>query len=396
MEKGEGPAKIEGSARVNSIVQADGFLLARFDHTRFYPGGGGQPCDTGRITGKGFSGRVVEAYKDADTVMHKISAEQGELRPSDEVLLEIDMDRRIALMKMHTGEHILFKSLQNELSGNLMLDKISLDPEESSLFVKCDGLDWDILFRAERETNRIISEDRKIIETHVSRDDAKAMEGLRIKIDRIRAEKIRVVEVEGFDMSACTGTHSPSAGFVGSLLITKFNQAKGSYEIRFRTDVKKDMFGLAESARKLAFLLKSDPSGAAQVLESVLKERDSLKERYRDLAAKVPVELIQKELKGCTLKYQILEGLDRKRLIDISNSGLKEKTVVLLLNTDEEKASAMLTCSADLGLDVPRILTSSLAMFGGKGGGRDRFAQGSVEKKHVQGLIEEIEKNLDG
>ena len=48
--------------------------------------------------------------------------------------------------------------------------------------------------------------------------------------------------IKDFDWSACTGTHAISTGFVGNLLITKFNLVKGSWEIRFKVDVKKDLF----------------------------------------------------------------------------------------------------------------------------------------------------------
>ena len=70
-----------------------------------------------------------------------------------------------------------------------------------------------------------------------------------------------------------------------------------------------------------------------------------------------------------------------------------QKTVICFVNKTNDRAIVMLACSDDLNLDIPKILKETLTKFNGKGGGRERFAQGSADSKFIDKIIPEIKKH---
>jgi len=242
---------------IKEVTKSNDYLLIELDNTIFYPGGGGQPCDTGTIESDSFKGDVVEVYIEQDKIIQRVKPKKGNIKQGDKIVIKINKERRTKLIQMHTGEHIFYKAIEMALKDS-KLDKIHLGVEESSIFIKTDKLTWEDLFKAEELANKIIEEDRSLIEKQYTKQEAIDLGKLRIKPDRIKSDKVRVVEVKDFDYSACTGLHCESSGQVGNILITKFSFNKGSWEIRFKVNVKKELFELARITRQSASLLETD------------------------------------------------------------------------------------------------------------------------------------------
>ncbi|MFH0875283.1 MAG: alanine--tRNA ligase-related protein [archaeon] len=374
------------------LIKKEKEIIAVFDNTIFYPGGGGQPYDTGKITSDSFEADIISVSKQNEKIIHTLHVKRGELKTGDSVHLEINKDRREKLVRMHTGEHMLFKSIEN-IAKDLTLVKIDLSENESSLFVTCDKLDWDILFRAEANVNSLIKENRKINAMELIKSEAANLKELRIKLDRIKTEKVRIINIAGFDYSACTGTHAESTSYVGNLFITKFAVNHGTYEIRYRTNVD-NFFEYLNPIRKAATILGCDFSGVPCLVEKIISERDSYKENYRKTLEKIPVEFSVEKISGILFKSVIVENYERKKITDTMNIEAKENTIVCVINKESDRANVFLTCSNELKVNIPEKLKAALDKFGGKGGGRDKFAQGSVEVRHAEKIAEEIKKNI--
>jgi len=166
--------------------------------------------------------------------------------------LSVSRDRRQRLVRMHTAEHILFRSLQNTLAKSLSLVKISLGPERSSLYVRADSLGWGDVLAAERLANTIIWEDRAITHHEMSREEFGRFPRraqVRINEQRVTAERLRIVEVADFDLSACMGTHCRSTGEVRSVYVLGFGQESDSWRIDFAADATAEMLLAAGEAR---------------------------------------------------------------------------------------------------------------------------------------------------
>jgi len=379
----------EDKATVKSIEKKEDLLLIELDDTIFYPGGGGQPCDYGIIKNENFVGKVVKVYKEKDKILHKIKPKKGTLQENDSVIMHIDEDRRIKLVRMHTGEHVLFKALE-KVFGKVTLKKIDLDENESSLFINTGKLTWDGLFKAEEMVNKIIEEDKPIIEKHYTKEEAIKLAKLRIKPERIKSDTVRVVEVQDFDWSACTGIHAKTTGFVGNLLITKFHFVKGSWEIRYKTNVKKSLYDFAKITRKSASLLETDTDNILSSIKRLQEETADYKEKFRQLSYNLLDSYEQEKINNINFISKVVEEVEKKQLIDKSASLLKEKTVVFFVNKKEDRAMVLLNTSEDLKLNASELLNKVLSKFKGKGGGRNNFAMGSVADNYIDGVLKEI------
>ena len=379
-----------GKSSVKNIEEKDSFLLVELEDTIFYPGGGGQPCDTGFIKTKDFEGEVIEVSKKEDKIIHKVKPVKGNLKENDNVDLEIDKEKRLRLVKMHTGEHVLFKSLEKVL-GEIKLVKINLHEDESSLFIEAKDVTWDKVFEAEKLCNEMIEKNIEVKEKEYTIEDAVKLGKLRIKPERIKSDTVRVVEVDGFDWSACTGTHAESTGVVGNLLITKFNVVKGNYELRFKTDVKKEFFEYAKITRKISSMLSSDTKHIISSVERLQKEVEDYKEKFRLMSAKLLNHNNSEDIKGINFVWNVVEGVEKKQMTDKVNEIMKQKTIICFISTNE-RATALLSISKDLKIDAPDLLNKALSKFNGRGGGRDNFAMGSLEIEHIENFLTELKK----
>ncbi len=99
----------EASSRLTSIANTDDFSIVTFDSTVFFPEGGGQPCDTGKLYYAGNEYTVLSVNEDSDDIYHKISpALSGNVSDyPDEFKMETDWDRIFDSMQRHCGQHIL-------------------------------------------------------------------------------------------------------------------------------------------------------------------------------------------------------------------------------------------------------------------------------------------------
>lgn len=393
MQKFQNSFLFEDNSIVTGIESREAFLYVELEDTIFYPGGGGQPCDYGVIKSDSFFGEVIEVTKAEGRILHKVRSKHGELHLNDAVEMKVDKERRLRLIKMHTGEHILFKCLQT-ITGEISLNKINLDEIESSLFINAQNLDWDMLFRSEEMANKIIDEDRKIIEKEYPKTDAVMMDKVRIKPDRIKSDTVRVLEIDGFDWSACTGTHAHSTGFVGNLLITRFNFVKGSWEIRFRTDSKKELFDLAKIARSSASLFQADVNNVTVFIRKLQEESESYKEKYRRLSFELLDNFKSEKIGKFTFIYNSVEDMEKKQLVDKAASLAVDDKIIFFMNRSGGNAAVLLSISPALKLNAPEILNKALAKFNGKGGGRDNFAMGSIEEKFSAEFIDELRSIL--
>ncbi len=393
MKTYQNPFLHKNETKVKNIQEKDDFLLVELEDTIFYPGGGGQPHDKGIIKNENFDGELVEVSKKDGKIIHKIKQVKGKLSSGDSVICEQDIERRLSLLRMHSGEHI-FMGAMLKIIKDIKVNKINLREDESSLFVKCDDLTWDQIFKAEKITNQIIKEGRDIIVKDVSKEEAAKIPGLRIKLDRIKDEKIRIVEIKNHDISACAGVHALKTDFIGNFLVTKFNLVHGSYEIRFKTNISDEFFDYARVLRKTTSIIKKDVTQIPEFVENLIKDNEEKTAKLRELSAKIADDFKQEKIKDINFIYSIFEDIEKKQLTDKANSLKKEKTVVCFLNKLKDNAQVIITCSEDSGFKANELLKTILEKFNGKGGGRDNFAMGAIKPEFCDKVIETIKELL--
>ena len=206
--------------------------------------------------------------------------------------------------------------------------------------------------------------------------------GPRVKLDRIAAQKVRVVSIGEHDQAACAGVHLHDASEIGMLLVTKFTSARpaGDWEIEFMVGPEAVQAAVDMSVRSLMLAermgaLPQDSLTAFDNRETeLIRSREALKTYGRmALSSLEPVRI-----GGMKLYSGAFPGLDRKLLMERATELASQGGTVVALAAEDEKAFLVLACSGDAGIDCPSLLNRALAQHGGKGGGKTCFASGGT------------------
>ena len=219
------------------VMETDGSAVL-LDRTVFYPGGGGQPADAGwlRLDGDQAS-RAASARKDGEEIWHVLDA--AELMPAIglDVGVELDWDRRHALMRTHSALHVLcgviWRDYQASVTGG------NMEPLTGRMDFEFETMHGDLVAEIERLVNVEIAADREIKVAVLPRAEAFAIPDLiRTKINLLPAgiEEVRTIEIVGLDLQADGGTHVARTSEIGQVRVTGY-ESKGRINKRIRIAV---------------------------------------------------------------------------------------------------------------------------------------------------------------
>lgn len=223
------------TAQVQAVdVENRAILL---DRTAFYPGGGGQPCDHGRLKAGKHLWSVHRVRKDQQGVWHYIDGEEG--LPGTGVIVEgeIDWQRRYALMRTHTAMHILcgvvFRDYGAQVTGG------DMEPLKGRMDFEFETLTHDLVHVIEEAVNREVLAGREVRIAILPREQAFQIPDLiRTKINLLPPEisEVRVVELTGLDLQADGGTHVKNTSEVGHMHIVDY-KSKGRINKRIYVEL---------------------------------------------------------------------------------------------------------------------------------------------------------------
>jgi alanyl-tRNA synthetase len=378
---------------VESIVE--GIVLLEFDDTIFYPGGGGQPHDTGYIIIQGEQFEVLEVSKKGSQIIHKVRVyPNSKIEAGLNVQMLINKERRLNLIKAHSGEHLFMGCLQ-QLIPEIKVDKIALEETESSLFVTLPQnkeLSYESLLKAEKMANQIIEKDKPIKIHITNRDEISKgrFPKARIKLDKIMADSIRIIEIDNFDYSACAGIHCEKTSFIGNFVITKIIQNQDNkYEIKFKVDA---LNHLLRQNHIILELIKEHKINESEIIDEIKRiktENENLKKKLRNIMNSLGIKIEEEKINDIMLRYAILENFEKKQLNDKFNEiyeEFKNKQILIIFNkVDETKKQFILKMDNKIG-DANNLI-KELEI---KGGGRDNFISGTYEDEHS--TIKKIKK----
>jgi misacylated tRNA(Ala) deacylase len=219
------------------LVSADAAVVAveddrvALDRTVLYPTGGGQPFDTGTLG----DARVVGVRKEGETVWHTVDGPIPKV--GDTVRVEVDWDRRHALMRTHTALHVLCGVIWNEWGTSVTGG--NMEPLSARMDFEFDPLPEGFGARVEQLVNDEIAAGRPIEVSFLPRQTAVEDEDLiRTKVNMIpeAVKEVRVVDIVGLDKQADGGTHVRATDEVGRVRVVK-TESKGKSNKRIRIEI---------------------------------------------------------------------------------------------------------------------------------------------------------------
>jgi alanyl-tRNA synthetase len=361
----------EFQARILRSEPAPNGFKVYLDRTAFYPTSGGQPTDLGTIAGL----PVLEALDEGEEIAHLLP----QALPGEVVSGIIAWARRFDHMQQHTGQHIL--SAAFERLGDYKTVSFHLGEESSTIDLDSDRLGARQLEEAEEAANQVVFENRPV---RISFRPSGEASRLDLRKPTCRAGEVRLVEVEGFDLSACGGTHVNRTGAVGLILLRKVERMKGLTRVEFvcggraHRQARRDFRVLSEAARLFSAALETVPELIAkqsQELREGMRGREKLLERLGEYQAR---ELWQ--------GAPVVEGRRIVRLVFLAEESAQAKLLayalatlpgaVALLGVTGQPTKLVFAQTPGGTLEMGDILKQTLTKFGGKGGGGRDFAQG--------------------
>lgn len=205
----------------SAVVEATESYIV-LEGTYFYPEGGGQPADHGRLSWDGGSVSVRDVRKNHGEVRHYIENRDGSLPEGGDVVTgEIDEARRQRLSRMHTAQHVVSRVVIDEYGATTAGNQIH--EERSRIDFEPADFDDEDIERIERLANEavatgydVIKENRPREQVERNVDEGRAL--LELIPDSV--DPLRVVDIENFDMCPCGGTHVDNSSEIGEIEIT--------------------------------------------------------------------------------------------------------------------------------------------------------------------------------
>ncbi len=206
--------------------------------TAFYPGGGGQPHDTGTLTWDGGQGDVARVGREGGRIWHWLEGDSADLPDiQTEVLGTLNWDRRHLLMRTHTALHVLcgvvWADYRVAVTGG------NMEPGVGRIDFELDAMSAELGRRLEERVNQEIARAHEILVEFLARTEADLDPALiRTKANLIPAhiDPLRVIDIVGLDRQADGGTHVATTAEVGRIQVLK-TESKGRANKRVRLAV---------------------------------------------------------------------------------------------------------------------------------------------------------------
>ena len=383
------------------------------DRTVFYPEGGGQEGDCGFLEGEGKRAEVVRVEKRGEAVVHHLSS--NPFRVGERVKGRIDWERRSSLMRHHSATHILLEAARRTLGPHVWQHGAQKRPEGSRLDIThFKRLEPEEVAEIERRANEVILSNLPIRTSFMDRNEAEERYGFVLyQGGVVPGRRLRVVEVEGWNVQACAGTHCRSTGEIGILKILRTERLQDGVErlefVAGKAAVE-EMRRREEERERMARLLGVPKEEVERAVERVVEERkllqkevEALRKRLVSLASPALRQRGERIGEFVVVKEEMGE-VRTEEMIKLAEEMSKDPYTVVILGSSGRVASLVLAAgekAVERGVDCGALASLAARELGGGGGGRKNFGQGGGPR--VEGLamavrkaVEEVRKVLGG
>lgn len=364
----------EFKAEIEEIIEKDNKYHILLDKTAFFPGGGGQFCDLGKID----CHDVIDVYEKDKKIYHVLEKKPIKIH---KVKCEINWARREDGMHQHFAQHVLSGCFYTLFKSNTV--GFHLGKEISTVDIDAT-LTPEQIREVEFYANNIIGQN---IQLETLTPSKKELKKIWIRRDLPNtADEIRIVKIGDLDSNACCGVHPKSTLDLRMIKIKRWEKSRGATRIEFLA-----------GKRAIDHSLKRDLC-LTDICRYIRCGEDEAINGIKNLHEKLEISLIEnKKLEEVVANYEIKDILDNSdKVKDIcivkkiyNNENIKyvskvaskivefEKSVALIGIKNEDKVNLIFACSKNLSnLNMSSLLKDTMTLVDGRGGGSYELAQG--------------------
>jgi len=310
----------------------------------------------------------------------------------------------------HTAEHAFIGSLQKILNKTLNVRKVEHKDKYNVAFINASEvqLDIKIISMAQKDVNRLILEDRKILHhSFHSLNEAKTkIPNLRANESRLaEADKITVIEIENHDVSACSMEHVNNLSECIFFLVTSLTKNGADYEIKFMVgkNAMDEAVKAIEKINMICHQIDANYNTVEATISRLYAEREQYYEQLKIITNKMLNDLPTQHFKkkNVTVISSILNNANWRIIQNFAGEKILEpRTIIILINVDDrDMANLIYARSADVDLDCVKIFQNLRKNQEiGLGGGKPNFVNAKIVKsmsdKILQTLTDESLKLL--
>ena len=368
----------------------DGIIV--LDKTPFYAEMGGQVADHGVITIGDSCFRVNNVQKDkGGKYLHHGKMESGSIKVDDVVTASICRKRRKAIMRAHSATHLLQKALQTVLGDHVHQAGSYVEPDRLRFdFTHYSAMTAEEIARVDELVQASVMEGYGIDIREMAIDEAKSM-GATALFSEKYGDTVRVVNMGGYSIELCGGTHLDNTAKVGPFrIVSESSVASGVRRIEaitgasFMADAAKtrDLIGNVCNAVKV-----KNPADLQDKLAAQLEEIKALKKEIEQFKAKEAAGAVDQMLSGAASVGSVkvltvkVPGADAGKLRQMGDV-LRDKddsVVAVLASVNGEKVTFLAVCgkaAVKSGVKAGEIVKQVCCCCGGSGGGKPDSAMG--------------------
>jgi len=302
----------------------------------------------------------------------------------------------------HTAEHAFIGSLQKILNKTLNVRKVEHKDKYNVAFINASEVQLDIkmISMAQKDVNRLIVEDRKILHhSFHSLNEAKTrIPNLRANESRLaEADKITVIEIENHDVSACSMEHVNNLSECIFFLVTSLTKNGADYEIKFMVgkNAMDEAVKAIEKINMICHQIDANYNTVEATISRLYAEREQYYEQLKIITNKMLNDLPTQHFKkkNVTVISSILNNANWRIIQNFAGEKILEpRTIIILVNTDDgDMANLIFARSVDVDLDCVEIFQNLRKNQEiGTGGGKPNFINAKIVKSMSNKILESL------
>ena len=376
---------------VSGVLKAGEEGIVVLDKTPFYAEMGGQIGDSGVLEVNGAVFQVKDVQKNkGGKFLHYGKLESGELKVGDTVTAKLDVERRKAIARAHSATHLLQKALRTVLGDHV---------QQAGSLVEPDRLRFDFTHFAPLSAEEKIAVEHMVnlsvlngydVNTEVLPIEEAKKRGAMMLFGEKYGDAVRVVDMGGYSVEFCGGTHVDNTAKVGPFhIVSEFSVASGVRRIEATTGLAtlNDIHEMEDRIAEAANVIKAKPAELLPRVKAQLEEIRDLHREVEHLKAQAfagdaeQILFSARNVGGLKVLTATKNGVsadDLRKLGDL----LREKsqdTVAVLSAVNDEKITLLAVCGKNAvqkGIKAGELVKKVSGICGGSGGGKPDSAMG--------------------